>query len=59
MINSIGQKFATAEFACLVAALVGKFEFVLTDPDEEIIIKGGITARPRNGMRLNLKPVDW
>lgn len=57
--SCIGQKFATAEFACLVAALVGKFEFELTDPNEEIIIKGGITARPRNGMRINVKPVEW
>lgn len=55
----IGQKFATAELACLVAALCGKFEWELTDPNEEIIIKGGITARPKNGMRLNLKAVDW
>ncbi|KAK5956768.1 hypothetical protein OHC33_002256 [Knufia fluminis] len=57
--SCIGQKFATAELACLLAAFVGKFEFEMTYPDEEIIIKGGITARPKNGMRLNLKPVDW
>lgn len=57
--SCIGQKFATAEFACLVAALVGKFQFELTNPEEEPVIKGGITARPRDGMRLNLKPVEW
>ena len=57
--SCIGQKFAVAELACLLAAFVGKFEFEMTYPDEEIIIKGGITARPKNGMRLNLKVVDW
>jgi len=57
--SCIGQKFATAELACLLAAFVGKFEFAMTYPDEEIIIKGGITARPKNGMRLNLKVVEW
>lgn len=56
--SCIGQKFAVAEMKCLLAAFVGKYEFEMTDPDEEIIIKGGITARPRNGMRLNVKVVD-
>lgn len=57
--SCIGQRFATAELACLLAAFVGKFEFEMAYPDEEIIIKGGITARPKNGMRLKLKVVDW
>ena len=43
----------------LLAAFVGKFEFEQTYPDEEIVIKGGITARPQAGMRLNVKPVEW
>lgn len=57
--SCIGSRFATAELACLLAAFVGRFEFEMAYPDEEIIIKGGITARPKNGMRLNLKVVDW
>ena len=56
--SCIGQKFATAEFACLIAAFVGRFDFVMRDPDEKIDIKGGITARPKNGMHINLKKVE-
>ena len=56
--SCIGMKFAVAELAALLAAFVGTFEFVMTDPEEEIIIKGGITARPRNGMRVNLTRVE-
>jgi cytochrome P450 len=56
--SCIGLKFAVAELAALLAAFVGKFEFEMTEPNEEIIIKGGITARPRNGMRVNLKAVE-
>jgi cytochrome P450 len=56
--SCIGQKFAVAELAALLAAFVGSFEFEMTEPDEEIIIKGGITARPRNGMRVNLTRIE-
>lgn len=56
--SCIGQRFAVAELKCLVAAFVGKFEFQMTYPDENIEVKGGITARPRNGMRLNVKVVE-
>ena len=58
--SCIGQRFAVAELACLIAAFVGKFEFEMVDPDEEIEVKGGITARPRNGVHVKLKVVeDW
>ncbi|KAL2422000.1 Cytochrome P450 monooxygenase FUM15 [Exophiala dermatitidis] len=57
--SCIGMKFAQAEFACLVAAFVGSFEFSQLDPDEVIDIKGGITARPKNGLRVILKSVSW
>ncbi|KAK5083922.1 hypothetical protein LTR05_006429 [Lithohypha guttulata] len=57
--SCIGQRFATAEMACLTAALVGKFDFELSYPDQVVVIKGGITARPRDGMHLKLKPVEW
>ena len=56
--SCIGSKFAMAELAALLAAFVGRFEFEMTEPNEEIIIKGGITARPKNGMRVNLKTVE-
>ncbi len=55
--SCIGSKFATAELACLIAAFVGFFEFELKDPTENIEIKGGITARPKNGMNVKVKAV--
>jgi cytochrome P450 len=56
--SCIGQNFAKAEFACLLAAFVGNFEFEMRDPNEEIEIKGGVTARPKNGMHIKLKVVE-
>lgn len=56
--SCIGQKFAQAEFACLLAAFVTKFEFVMKDPYEKVEPKGGITARPKNGMNVILKVVE-
>lgn len=53
--SCIGMKFAVAEFACLLAAFVGTWEFKMVDPDEEIEIKGGVTARPKNGVTVFLK----
>ncbi|EXJ90924.1 hypothetical protein A1O1_04030 [Capronia coronata CBS 617.96] len=57
--SCIGMKFAQAEFACLLAAFVGSFEIKMADPDEVIDIKGGVTARPKNGLRVVLKSVPW
>jgi cytochrome P450 len=56
--SCIGQRFAMAELACLLAAFVGKYEFEMADPDEKIEVKGGITARPKNGMHIKLKAVE-
>lgn len=57
--SCIGMKFAVAEFACLLAAFVGTWEFEMLNPDEDILIKGGITARPRNGMKVVVKNAGW
>ncbi|EXJ93058.1 hypothetical protein A1O3_01614 [Capronia epimyces CBS 606.96] len=57
--SCIGMKFAQAEFACLLAAFVASFETTLADPDEKMEIKGGVTARPKNGLRVCLKSVPW
>lgn len=52
--SCIGQAFAKAEFAVLLAAWVGRFEFELKDiaqmDESKVEIKGGITARPSGGM---------
>ncbi|EXJ53876.1 hypothetical protein A1O7_09212 [Cladophialophora yegresii CBS 114405] len=56
--SCIGAKFAVAEFACLLAAFVGSWEFELVDPEKEIEVKGGVTARPKGGVHVYLRPVE-
>lgn len=56
--SCIGKDFAKAEFACLMAALVGKFEMEFEDPNWKLEIGGGITARPKGGLRVKCTPVD-
>lgn len=56
--SCIGKDFAKAEFACLMAALVGRFEMALEDPGLKVEIQGGITARPKGGLRIRLRAVD-
>lgn len=56
--SCIGKDFAKAEFACLVAGLVGRFEIELEDPNWELEIQGGITARPKGGLKVRLRDVD-
>ncbi|PKS10552.1 hypothetical protein jhhlp_002306 [Lomentospora prolificans] len=60
--SCIGQAFAKAEFACLLAAWVGRFEFDLKNKEEydekNMVIKGGVTARPANGLWVNAKMLD-
>lgn len=57
--SCIGRDFAKAEFACLVASLVGRFEVGWEDGVEwELKIQGGITARPKGGLRVRLREVE-
>ena len=56
--SCIGQAFAKAEFACLVAALIGRFEIKNADEHFRLDIKGGVTAKPRHGLNVRIKPVD-
>ncbi|KAH6671278.1 cytochrome P450 monooxygenase-like protein [Halenospora varia] len=60
--SCIGQGFAKAEFACLLAAWVGRFEFALNDEREmdeaNMEIKGGVTARPAKGLYVRTKVVS-
>jgi cytochrome P450 len=55
--SCIGKQFAMAEFACLVAALIGKFEVEFENGDWELKIEGGITATPKGGLRVRLRDV--
>lgn len=55
--SCIGKDFAKAEFACLVASLVGRFEVEFEEGDWELKIQGGITATPKGGLRVRLREV--
>jgi cytochrome P450 len=56
--SCIGKDFAKAEFACLVASLVGKFAMEFEDEGYELKIQGGITAKPKGGLRIRVRDVD-
>ena len=56
--SCIGQGFSKAEFACIIAALVGRFEMELEDPYRGIEIGGGITAKPKGGLRVKVKALE-
>ncbi|KAF2840284.1 cytochrome P450 monooxygenase-like protein [Patellaria atrata CBS 101060] len=55
--SCIGQGFARAELRALVAAWVGRFEMRMADPTETVVPSGVITIKPRDGLRLRLRPV--
>ncbi|VBB72721.1 Putative cytochrome P450 E-class, group I [Podospora comata] len=60
--SCIGQQFAKAEFACMLATWVGRFEMELENKEEEdeekISIKSTLTARPEKGLFVRLKVLD-
>jgi cytochrome P450 len=60
--SCIGQAFAKAEFACLLAAWVGRFAFELQDgrllDERNLVIKGGVTARPAKGLHVKVGVVE-
>lgn len=53
--SCIGQSFAKAEFACLLAAWVGTFDTELIDKDFVAKLGGGFTAKPRGGVHVNVR----
>ncbi|MCJ1387575.1 hypothetical protein MMC18_000418 [Xylographa bjoerkii] len=56
--SCIGQAFAKAEFACLLAAMVGRFELELVDKNAPILIQTGITARPKGDLGLRTRVLE-
>jgi cytochrome P450 len=60
--SCIGSNFAKAEFACLLATWIGRFEFDLFNKEEhdeaKMLIKGGVTARPANGLHVYATALD-
>lgn len=56
--SCIGQAFAKAEFACLLAGLVGRFEMELEEPERKIDNQsGGITMRITGGLRVRMREI--
>ena len=58
--SCIGKQFALAEFACLLGAVVGKFEFEFEDAEypSKMKFKSGITTRPREGVKMRMRALD-
>ncbi|PHH70122.1 hypothetical protein CDD83_5515 [Cordyceps sp. RAO-2017] len=60
--SCIGAGFARAEFACLLAAWAGRFEFALDDEalmdERRLEFKVAVTARPARGMHLRTRVLD-
>lgn len=58
--NCIGQNFAVAELACVLANWIGRFEFTLKNPADTTnleINRGGVTMRPAHGLYVNTKVI--
>ena len=55
--SCIGLSFAKAEFACLVAAIVGKFDMEL-ESNVPAEVQGGITAKPKGGLNVRLRALE-
>ena len=55
--SCIGMSFAKAEFACLMAGIVGRFEMELVS-DTPVEIQAGITAKPKGGVSVRLRMLE-
>lgn len=55
--SCIGMSFARAEFACLLAAIVGSFEMEFATPGEKIETEAGITRKLKGDLNLRMKEV--
>jgi cytochrome P450 len=56
--SCIGKDFSKAEFACLLAAVVGHFEMELADPNMKLDIQNGVTAKPKGGLLVKFKALE-
>ncbi|PWY95015.1 cytochrome P450 [Aspergillus sclerotioniger CBS 115572] len=60
--SCIGRSFAKAQFAILLAALVGRFEFELKDEqlldERNMKVTRSVTARPANGLLVKVTPLE-
>lgn len=56
--SCIGQGFAKAELACLLAATVGRFHMELKYPDAKLEVREGATVSPKDGVLAMLTPLE-
>lgn len=56
--SCIGQGFAKAELACLIAAMVGKFRMELAEPEKKLKVKKGATIRPEDGVLVRCEALE-
>ncbi|EAW11332.1 cytochrome P450 [Aspergillus clavatus NRRL 1] len=56
--SCIGQGFAKAELACLVAATVGRFEMELKDPEAKLEVRLSATVAPKDGVVAKFTPLE-
>lgn len=56
--SCIGQEFAKASFACLLAVTVGRFHMELKDPDAQLRLHEGSTLAPADGVVAKLTRLD-
>ncbi|CAG7938625.1 unnamed protein product [Penicillium olsonii] len=56
--SCIGQGFAKAELACMVAAMVGRFHIELKFPDAKLELREGATVCPRDGVITLMTPLE-
>ena len=56
--SCIGQAFTKAEFAVLLAAIVGHFEIALEYPEAPIEIEVEMTSKPKGDLNLKMKVAD-
>ncbi|KAJ9261685.1 hypothetical protein DTO195F2_3943 [Paecilomyces variotii] len=55
--SCIGQNFSRAELRCLIAAMVGQFEWTLAMPEDRVVPSGAVTIKPANGLYVKLKSI--
>jgi len=55
--SCIGQAFSKQEFACLLASIVGHYQFELEPKDCKVQVQSGVTMRPKGGLDLRMKSV--
>lgn len=56
--SCIGQGFAKAELACLLAATVGRFHMELKYPDRPLELREGATVAPKDGVVAKFTPLE-